>query len=297
MVSKGTHTVMLLHVFPESAFTGMVWGKVWAGWSWAKYALYIWHAYWVMAPVLLLWLKKAARPSKVFLAPPLWSLSLLHRVAFRLRAEVWKCPLLLLNMPASKHEKMRSITAFQICMKDRSFTADSQPCNIGGWENTDVAQLGEAQAACPQSMAEGCCCYGLCQELWGISSWHTPTRKAELLVSMSVPALCWTLLLLRLAPKQMVKPEVDGFEDHISWSWKPLVLNHLNSDSSCRTVSWDKTLSEKYHLGRKCWLKYSLLYGAPLISRRWSSLPQTGRSHLSRIGIFGSWHACFLERL
>lgn len=32
--------------------------------------------------------KRAARASKVFLAPPLWSLSFLHRVAFGLRAEV-----------------------------------------------------------------------------------------------------------------------------------------------------------------------------------------------------------------
>lgn len=55
-------------------------------------------------------------------------------------------------------------------------------------------------------------------------------------------------------------------------------------------------LSEKYCLGRKCWLKYSLLYGAALISKRQSSVPRTGSNRLSRIGVFGSWHAALFFR-
>lgn len=69
----------------------------------------------------------------------------------------WTCK------PASK----RNITAFQIRMRDHSFTAESQPYGTRGWEHPAVTQLGEAGAAGPQSMAEGCCCPGLCQELWG----------------------------------------------------------------------------------------------------------------------------------
>lgn len=50
-----------------------------------------------------------------------------------------------------------------------------------------MTQLGELGLPA-QSIAEGSCWCGLHREFYGISSWLAPARRAELFVSMPVPA-------------------------------------------------------------------------------------------------------------
>lgn len=169
------------------------------------------HAEFWLVPVLsqtACWIKMTARLSRVFLAPSFGAcrFSIMLLSGWERRGEsalycFWICK------PARK----TNITAFQICMRNHSFTAESQPHGTKGWEHPAVTQLGEAGAACPWAMVRGCCCPGLCQQLWGISSRHVSPRRAELFVCTSVPALGRTLPLLGLAPEQTVKPEAGGF--------------------------------------------------------------------------------------
>lgn len=160
---------------------------------------------------LLIWLKWLLATQGFACPSPL---ELLHRIASRFR-NPWeqRCKsapgraLLLLDMQTSKQK----IIVFRIYMRDHPFIAEMQHCDTRVWEHPAVTQLGEAEAACPRAVAEGCSCRGLCRELWGISSRHAPAERAELFVRTSVLALSRTLPLLRLAPKQTPEPKAEGF--------------------------------------------------------------------------------------
>lgn len=160
--------------FPWLGFHGIGLGKAWRGWRWAEYALHVWHVSWVLVGSCILTnsclIKMAARP---FLAPLLWRLSILLS-DWEQRCEsalycFWTC------IPEARKTSWPS----KFVLKVTCLVQNCSPV-VPGVRTSWSDPAWRAGAACAV--------HGVGRDLYSISSWLAPSRRAELFVFMPVPA-------------------------------------------------------------------------------------------------------------